>query len=97
MGHNYDSLQKALLSLPRHDVLIARGEPKEMGTEGNRIRHYLQDGVVINKDDTQSLCGHEYFSRRHSKNFSTPPHSFFLLEKHSSGRHIGTYAKQLAY
>lgn len=29
--------------------------------------------------------GDEYFSRRHSKNFSTPPHSFFLLEKHSSG------------
>ena len=35
--------------------------------------------------------GHEYFSRRHLKNFSTPAHLFFLLEKHSSAFRILTH------
>jgi hypothetical protein len=53
---------------------------------------YSQNMCCYNKDkdDVQSLCGHEYFVRRRSQNFSTPARSFWLLPKHSSARHIGT-------
>ncbi len=32
-------------------------------------------------------CGHKYFSRRHSKNFATPPQLFALVCEYTSDRH----------
>lgn len=43
-------------------------------------------GHVLSEQRSGIVFGHEYFLCRNTKNFSTPTHPFFLLEKHDSVR-----------